>query len=406
MPLILILILCVITIIFWDVAKEYKEAIGSLATFVTAWAAYEARNSAKAAMKATQLTADSLLEMKKASFKEWYGILLEQHDKLLEDVNNTLLNDKEFNTKLSINSIKSIYYYVTKQPIYIKYVNHIILILNYLDKEFYLLSAAEDETRIYIAQLRSSINHKVSLLIAIFGLNIENNKTYDLSRLSNLLNKYNFFESELFFDEAISKVHYLEMYVTEIFNKEYRKAVEFYVDEMIRDRENFNIDLNTRMQRATFAILWSYNNPCKQHLQQKFNELPLHMRNNINLNMEKADAEVCKFNSDLTSYVGWSLNIAGKRQRVIKNEKEISRLIKIYYKYNLNSRSADILLTDGRTNIFSENIEGSLSKYALYKAYFDLNSNPRKDEEIHAIVNEVEKMVDKFKAELNSFGFN
>ncbi|MBS4438187.1 hypothetical protein F3209_24890, partial [Escherichia coli] len=91
---------------------------------------------------------------------------------------------------------------------------------------------------------------------------------------------------------------------------------------------------------------------------------------------------------------------------VIKNEKEISRLIKIYYKYNLNSRSADILLTDGRTNIFSENIEGSLSKYALYKAYFDLNSNPRKDEEIHAIVNEVEKMVDKFKAELNSFGFN
>ncbi|HDV1353756.1 TPA: hypothetical protein RHV55_004325, partial [Escherichia coli] len=54
----------------------------------------------------------------------------------------------------------------------------------------------------------------------------------------------------------------------------------------------------------------------------------------------------------------------------------------------------------------SENIEKSLSKYALNKAYFDLNSNPRKDEEIDAIVNEVEKMVDKFKAELDSFGFN
>lgn len=56
-------------IIFWDTVKENVEVIGTLATslafFATAWAAYEARHSAKAAMKATQLTADSLLEMKK-----------------------------------------------------------------------------------------------------------------------------------------------------------------------------------------------------------------------------------------------------------------------------------------------------------------------------------------------------
>lgn len=410
MPVLLIFILGTVMIIFWDTVKENVEVIGTLTTslafLATAWAAYEARHSAKAAMKATRLTAASLLEMKKASFKEWYGILLEQHNKLLEDVNKTLLDDSQYNVKLDSNAIKGIYYHVTKKPTYIKYINHIILILSYIDKDFYLPSSANNEKKSYIEQLRISISPKISLLIAIFGLNIDNNKTYDAKKLYSLLNKYNFFESELFFEDAISKVHYLDSYAAEIFNKEYRKDVEFYVDKMVSGCAASNLNAIYRYHRLTFAVLWSYNNPCRQHLLQRFNDLPLHMRNSIELNMEKAAEKMAKFNSWLPDFVGWELNIAGHKKRVIKDEKELKRLIKLYYKHPFNPRQTGIVLTNGITNRFGEEIKNSLSSYALDKAYFELSSNPRKEEVIDEIVTEVEKMVDKFKTELNSFGFN
>jgi hypothetical protein len=409
MPVLLILILGTVMIIIWDTVKENVEVIGTLATslafFATAWAAYEARHSAKAAMKATQLTADSLLEMKKASFKEWYGILLEQHNKLLEDVNKTLRDDSELNVKLSMNILKGIYYHATKKPVYIKYINHIILILTYLDKDFYLPSSADNEKRAYIEQLRNSISPKVSLLISIFGLNVDNNKTYDAKKLYNLLNKFNFFENELFFEEAISKVHYLDSYVAEIFNKEYLRAVEFHVDEMVRGRAPSGVKVSHSYNRITFAVLWSYNNPCQQHLLQRFNDLPLHIRNGIKLSMEKSAERVAEYDSWFLDAIGSELNISGFKKRIIKDEKQVKRLIRIYFKYPFYSTQTGILLTNGYNNRYADDIENSLSKYGLYKAYLNLNTNPKQEELIDKIVAKVEEMVDFYKTDLNSFSF-
>ncbi|HDV9415420.1 TPA: hypothetical protein RKV49_004951, partial [Raoultella ornithinolytica] len=182
-------------IIFWEFVKENVEVIGTLATslafLATAWAAYEARHSAKAAMRATQLTADSLLEMKKNSFKDWLELLLEQHNKMLDDVNQALKEDKEIKITSGTNIVKNVYNALIKKPVIIKYINHFTLILDYIDKDFYLPLSAYDEKKTYIKQLHNSINTEVNLIIAILGLNIDNNKTYNAKKLSNLLNDFN-----------------------------------------------------------------------------------------------------------------------------------------------------------------------------------------------------------------------
>ena len=160
-----------------------------------------------------------------------------------------LKEDKEIKVKLGTNTVKSIYYYLTKKTVFIKYINHIILILSYIDKEFYLPSSANDEKETHIEQLRNSISSEINLIIAIFGLNIENNKTYNAKKLAGLLNKFSFFEKEIFFSDAMLKIHYLENYIAEIFDKEYRGKVEFYIDEMVKK----NLARKTKMVTTFFS---------------------------------------------------------------------------------------------------------------------------------------------------------
>ncbi|WP_158695497.1 hypothetical protein, partial [Cronobacter malonaticus] len=81
-------------------------------------------------------------------------------------------------------------------------------------------------------------------------------------------------------------------------------------------------------------------------------------------------------------------------------------LIKIYYKYPFEQMQTGIILTNGATNIFGQDIEKNLSRYALDRAYLELNTNPRQDEVIDGIVEEVESMVDVYKKKLNALSFN
>ena len=86
MPILIFIILLLLTYIFKGWVTSNSQIVATLATafafIATAWNAYEARKSAKAAFSALQLTTESLFEMRKSAFKQWFDSLLNQHDEL------------------------------------------------------------------------------------------------------------------------------------------------------------------------------------------------------------------------------------------------------------------------------------------------------------------------------------
>lgn len=80
MPFLIFIIILLLTVIFWDWVVLNGQTVGTLATafafIATAWNAYEARKSAKAAFSALQLTTESLFEMRKSAFKQWFEVML------------------------------------------------------------------------------------------------------------------------------------------------------------------------------------------------------------------------------------------------------------------------------------------------------------------------------------------
>ncbi|HCP8213821.1 TPA: hypothetical protein OF413_004195, partial [Escherichia coli] len=113
---------------FLDMLKESADLINAFATSLAFGAtAY----SAKAAMKATRLAAESLLEMRKTYFKDGYNILFEKHNNILKEVESSIDSNR-----LKKDDIEDIHKYVTTDPVCIKYVRQITLILGYINEKF------------------------------------------------------------------------------------------------------------------------------------------------------------------------------------------------------------------------------------------------------------------------------
>jgi hypothetical protein len=345
------LILLIVCFFSWDDIIKNIEILGTLATalafFATAWAAFEARSSAKAAMIAVNLTKDSLLESRKAAFNQWFAILLEKNENMQGDITTYLEKDPDIKKQLEVHlHLNQFYRKVIKESLFSAYINNLYHVLNYVDNEYYGKPDDIDGKKKYMEQLSNSMTNSVKVIVAIFGLNYAPLSHVKKEKLGILLKKYNFFEHDLFFDAAIEQREYLDHFINRKFIEEYRNINFTNIMAQIQHGEfECNVFLKSRGEtpNTLFALLYTYNPMARKYIDNFFAKYTEHTKNEIIIKIKEARKE---HSSNLNSFYlkDYAVTRKGKiiitRQRTINTKGDIISLLRHYMKLNKKFGSA------------------------------------------------------------------
>lgn len=425
MPILFFFFIVLLIIAFWDYINANVAIIGSIATtlafFATAWAALEARSSAKAALKAVKLTSDSLFEMRKASFKQWLGLLLEKNDEMVKELSILLHADNELNNKLLTNHVQRAYYAVVKRPEIKKYINHVIIILKYIDKEFYVFTESKESRVQYVEQLRNSIDPKVKLIISIFALNVSKDSIYKSRELSFLLNKYDFFEDELLFEDVINNAIVLESFLNDQFDKHFKVSLMHaakhrivnYESKAIESYDGLDFDYQPNL---LFSVLCSYKNPCKGILLKRFDLVGGYIKNEIEIMIANAPKMKLQAEDELCKLIGYRLVSTNKLKHrsgkyIINNKKDILKLVDRLISNSKNEKQnidlGDVYFTkDGCDDVMGFSYEKIVERYDLSCSLISIVNGNRKDSLFSEISFMVGEIVEHYKDKLNKISYH
>ncbi|EFH9775847.1 hypothetical protein M1V37_02550 [Escherichia coli] len=416
MPFLIFIIILLLTVIFWDWVVLNGQTVGTLATafafIATAWNAYEARKSAKAAFSALQLTTESLFEMRKSAFKQWFDSLLNQHDALCLLAKQII--DKH---KINLNSdeLHRLYYPLVKQHEVIQYVKHIINIFEYVDSSFYIDGECLKEKRAYVSQLIFKIPPQMKLIIAIFGLKIDYCEHINSEKLCCLLNKYDFFNDEIFFDDAYSNMPYLDTFINLRFNKIFKSRMINYFDNIIKSYyvpSDVKRDWMFRRPQLVPSVLMNYKTPCSPIINDYFEKLPLHVRNYFEEQLKTANDRVTHFDVYITRLIGYSIvqhyeDVPSEKNR-LNDRNDVIAMAEDYIEKR-KSNQLDYILED----IYFKSDEDIIPGHHLIVAFDDyeyklslikINENKDNDNLLNRIYTESSSMVNEYKREILKLG--
>ncbi|HFG3237052.1 TPA: hypothetical protein ACGGJS_004638 [Escherichia coli] len=409
---------------FWsltvaDRTSIFTSCITAAAFCATAWNAYEAKKSAKAAMKAVQITSDTLIEAKKSSFEQWFKTLLEHHEKLLGQVKEELSSNsgEKIKNNLKVDYLHQVYNSVVMNQVFIRYVSNIVSILEYIDKDFYSPSSKIEARKVYAEQLRHFITPDVMLIIAIFGLNYYGEISHNPHKLKQLLNKYNFFEGDPVLNTALISTRNGRLDVKSLFERDYRSLVRHYIKHrIIRTRyKNYSEEPETSgVVRITNSILWSYKSPGGDLLRAEFNSLISNMEKEIEYYLEIANKELTKVDNTLNELVGYKLfsdSKLGKRSGfyVINDKEDAISLVKHYLK-RVDRGGSNIgpehVYFNTINSTYNRKLGGTListiDNYVFYSALLHLNNRASKSIILSKILSGAREIIEKKKTNLDN----
>ncbi|MEB5813957.1 hypothetical protein MXE68_26325 [Escherichia coli] len=385
---------------FLDILKEFADLINAFATSLAFWAT---ARSAKAATKATRLAAESLLEMRKTYFKDRYNILFEKHNNILKEVESSIDSNR-----LKKDDIEDIHKYVTTDPVCIKYVRQIILILGYIDENFYFLSSVDNEREFFIEQLRNEINtnQSVNIIIAVSALNM-GKVIFDAKKLNNLLKKYDFFKDALFFkNERLCKEVALNRNgLNKYIYDKYENGLEEYVDKIVLGIEPCDIKSPFESYNIIDVVFYSYDSQYQKDMLYCIDNLSQNIKKYIERKIRDASDGMAEFNKWLDFNSPWEAEIySGKTKdkevRNIESLEEQKELVNIYDKDK--SVEINLFYLSGNNKVNWGQVKKMFDKYILNSNYLSLNANKNN---IDRILNEVVNIVDDYTKKFSLYDF-
>ncbi len=385
---------------FLDMLKESADLINAFATsFAFGATAY----SAKAAMKATRLAAESLLEMRKTYFKDGYNILFEKHNNILKEVESSIDSNR-----LKKDDIEDIHKYVTTDPVCIKYVRQITLILGYINEKFYSSSPVDKEREFFIEQLRNEINTNeiINTIIAVSALNM-GEVIFNAKKLNNLLKGYDFFKDALFLknarlcEEVALNRNGLNKYIYD----KYEKRLEEYVDKIVLGIEPCDIKSPFESYNIIDVVFYSYDSQYQKDMLYCIDNLSQNIKKYIERKIRDASDGMAEFNKWLDFNSPWEAEIySGKTKdkevRNIESLEEQKELVNIYNKDK--SVEINLFYLGGNNKINWEQVKKMFDKYILNSNYLSLNANKNN---IDRILNEVVNIVDDYTKKFSLYDF-
>lgn len=382
---------------------QFLDILNSIILGVSAWNAYAARCSAKAAMEATRLAEESLLEMRKTYFKDRYNILFEKHNNILKEVESSIDSNR-----LKKDDIEDIHKYVTTNSVCIKYVRQIILILDYIDEKFYSSSSVDNEREFFIEQLRNEINTNeiINTIIAVSALNM-GEVIFDAKKLNNLLKEYDFFKDALLLKNALlcEEVALNRNGLNKYIYDKYEKGLEEYVDKIVLGIEPCDIKSPFESYNIIDVIFYSYDSQYQKDILYCIDSLSKNIKKYIERKIRDASDGMAEFNKWLDFNSPWEAEIySGKTKdkevRNIESLEEQKELVNIYNKDK--SVEINLFYLGGYNKINWEQVKKMFDKYILNSNYLSLNANKNN---IDRILNEVVNIVDDYTKKFSLYDF-
>lgn len=441
--IVLVVLILVTWIVFGEVINVDVDLLGviatSLAFFATAWAAHEARKSAKAAVKAVTTADETLKETRKNyqrdAFEKRYSLLLEQHNQQLKNVVEFLSSETDEAKRFidNINERKlvlSIDKYLSGHSILSPYMRTLYHLLKHINENFYLINLSDDELikrkKDYSSPLRSLIRNDVLYLIALNCLVTKSKDEH--GEVDNgygyyqwLLNYFDFFEHAVFFDwRSNVRINDADEHMREYLNDRYISYIKNALMECFR-KKNYsvpNIINHPLLPPVYLAMNYVYKTAANEVIMAFFADFESQIKALVKGYLNSARSERHKAFEELKTIKGMYVGDSYKQTHLtcrVGDSLELMRMAFIYQKnsslkiqgitplYFLNSphRLAGNSFTSDV--VFDDRVKQMVQNYFLYSNIVSLSKSNIQDSFVDLFVGESIEYIKPHQSSLADF---